>query len=76
MKDSIRELIHAVPFLPFTIHMVDGRKFRIEHPDFVFAPPSKQPWVIVQEPENERTHRLSTLLIASIEESSDASLNA
>ncbi len=76
MKDSIRELLHATPFHPFIIRMADGKDYRVDHPDFVFAPPSKQPWVIIEEAESGRTHRLSVLLIVSIEELTDASLNA
>lgn len=30
--DQIRRILHGTD--PFTIHMVSGRQFRVEHPDF------------------------------------------
>jgi hypothetical protein len=30
----IKELLHAAPFQPFTVHMADGGALRIPHPDF------------------------------------------
>jgi hypothetical protein len=32
---QIRELMHAQPFRPFTVHLVDGRTFAVPHPDFI-----------------------------------------
>jgi hypothetical protein len=71
MKARIRELLRAVPFQPFTIRMTDGRAYRIEHPDFVLASSTDVPQVAVEEPDG-RTHFLSVLLIASIEQDSVA----
>jgi hypothetical protein len=33
--EKVRELIHAQPFTPFVVHLADGRKVSIDHPDFV-----------------------------------------
>jgi cysteine desulfurase len=33
--DAVREMLHAQPFSPFTIRLVDGRGFAVPHPDFV-----------------------------------------
>ncbi|MBV9659229.1 MAG: hypothetical protein JO295_14105 [Verrucomicrobia bacterium] len=33
--DELRDLVHAGPFQPFTLHMADGRKIRVPHPDFI-----------------------------------------
>ena len=30
----IQKLLHAVPFVPFTVHVADGKSFEIRHPDF------------------------------------------
>jgi hypothetical protein len=70
VKDRIRDLLHAVPFRPFVIRLVDGRDFKIEHPDFVHAPPTKTPEVIVSE-ENGRIHFVSVLLISTIDMDAD-----
>ncbi|MDQ3622864.1 MAG: hypothetical protein M3463_10295 [Verrucomicrobiota bacterium] len=32
--DQIEELLHATPFVPFTISMANGRKLTVDHPDF------------------------------------------
>jgi hypothetical protein len=32
---EIREALRKQPFQPFTIHLVDGREFPIEHVDFL-----------------------------------------
>jgi hypothetical protein len=33
--NSLRELLHAAPFKPFTIHLADGRSVKVPHPDFI-----------------------------------------
>ncbi len=33
--EKLRELMHAAPFQPFTIHVADGRALHIPHPDFI-----------------------------------------
>ena len=49
--DEIRTLLHAQPFIPFTIHLADGRKLRIAHPDFV-ATAHKSNTIIVYLPDD------------------------
>jgi hypothetical protein len=36
--DQIRNAKHMVPFRPFTVHLVDGRAFSVQHPDFIALP--------------------------------------
>ena len=38
ITEDVREILHAAPFVPFTIFLANGRTFRIEHPDFVLLP--------------------------------------
>src|ERR1700733_3144303 len=33
--NQVREAMHAQPFVPFVIHLVNGKSFRVKHPDFV-----------------------------------------
>ena len=47
--------------------MADGREYKVEHPDFVLASTTEVPQVIIEEPDG-RTHFLSVLLMASIEQ--------
>lgn len=67
MKARIRDLLRTAPFQPFVIRMADGREYRIEHPGFVLASATEIPQIIVEEADG-RTHFLSVLLMASIEQ--------
>ncbi len=49
--DEIRTLLHGRPFVPFTIHLADGRTMRVEHPDFVATAPEGNS-IIVYEPDS------------------------
>jgi hypothetical protein len=40
MKAGVRKLIHAAPFVPFTIHLADGGQLRIPTVDHIAVPPS------------------------------------
>jgi len=45
---EIRRLYEARPFKPFVIHLADGRKVPVEHPEFMLAPPSGQTVFVVE----------------------------
>jgi hypothetical protein len=66
MKEKIRELLEATPFVPFFIHTAGGKTVRVHHPDFVLAA-SDAPHVVVEEP-NGRIHTLNIMLITSLEQ--------
>ncbi|MFI5458856.1 MAG: hypothetical protein ACHRXM_25795 [Isosphaerales bacterium] len=36
--EQLRNATHAVPFQPFTVHLVDGRSYLVKHPDFIALP--------------------------------------
>ena len=38
--EQLKNVQHAQPFRPFTIHMADGRAFYVKHPDFMSRSPS------------------------------------
>ncbi len=40
MLADIRTLIHATPFLPFTIRTADGREFSVPTVDHIAVPPA------------------------------------
>ena len=46
-SDKIRELVKREPFSPFSIHMNDGRKLDVNHPDFIAIHPEARNTVIV-----------------------------
>ncbi len=40
MKDDVRKLAHATPFVPFTIHLADGGQLRVPTVDHIAVPPA------------------------------------
>jgi hypothetical protein len=66
MKEKIRDLIQAVPFVPFRIQTANGKSFLVHHRDFILAA-SDAPHVIVEEP-NGRVHTINIMLVTSVEE--------
>ncbi len=40
--EQLQRFIHAQPFRPFWIHLADGRKFRVPHPDFIAHKPGSR----------------------------------
>ena len=58
---SIRELNHAVPFVPYEVHMASGETYEVPHPDFVSISPRDSYMIIIDA--EERPHHLSALLI-------------
>jgi hypothetical protein len=44
--EAIRELLHATPFAPFTIHIPDRPPILVQHPDFVALPPNAKTMVV------------------------------
>lgn len=38
--EKLREVLHAQPFEPFTMHVADGRSVPVKHPDFVSVYPA------------------------------------
>ena len=36
---SIREFNHAVPFMPYEIHMASGETYEVPHPDYISISP-------------------------------------
>jgi hypothetical protein len=49
--DKVRSLYQAAPFLPFLMHLADGRQIPVVHHDFIIASPSGQT-VIVYQPDD------------------------
>jgi len=40
--EQVRNAMHAQPFLPFTIHLADGRRYLVKHPDFIAIPTTRR----------------------------------
>ncbi|MEE9294941.1 MAG: hypothetical protein V3W34_08290 [Phycisphaerae bacterium] len=39
-NEQLRKMHQAKPFVPFTLHLADGRSVRVEHPEFLMQTPS------------------------------------
>ena len=64
LGSTVREFARATPFVPFIIQMNDGRRFTVQHPDYVSVSPKGGKLIVYDTRENE-TH-LSGLLVASV----------
>jgi hypothetical protein len=66
MKDEeIRRLLRARPFVPFTVHLPEGRSVHVSHPDFALVSPQGRT-MLAYEPD-ESFNMIDVMLIASIE---------
>ncbi len=64
MTSDIRKLVHAVPFVPFTIHLADGGELRVPTVDHIAVPPAGGRIFVFGD--DERYDVLSALLISRI----------
>lgn len=58
--------IKAQPFVPFRMHLADGRSLRVEHPEFVLYLPGYRTCV-VGDPETGLFDMIDLLLVTSIQ---------
>jgi hypothetical protein len=63
-RETIQELLQRRPFESFVIHMTNGEKFEVRHPEMAILLKTK---VIVGDPENDRSWICSLLHVATIE---------
>ena len=61
---QLRAAHKAVPFQPFTVHMADGRSFRVPHPDFLSMSPGGRTVIVYEE--NDEFSILDLLLMSEI----------
>ena len=62
--DQIRECLRARPFQPLVIHLADGRRLPVPHPEFAMMTPSGRTLFVTDE--NDRVDRVDTLLVTSV----------
>ncbi len=63
--EKLRATLHATPFRPFAIHLADGRRLDVPHPDFVAHVPGGRT-VIVAHPD-ESYNVIDLLLVTDLE---------
>jgi hypothetical protein len=70
--NEIRQSMHAQPFQPFSLKLVDGSVCTVEHPDFIAAPPGRRPRHVAffpvdrNRPGGYETHWIDLELIVSV----------
>jgi hypothetical protein len=62
---QLREARDAVPFRPFTIHLTDGRSYRVAHRDFLLITTSGRV-AVVHQPTTDALDLLDVMLISSL----------
>lgn len=65
-SNAIKKLLQASPFVPFRVHMDNGRMFNVKHPEFVLIHPNGRE-AVVAEPGEDGVEILDILMIQSIE---------
>ena len=63
--EQLKNVHGARPFRPFTVHMGDGRSFRVDHPEFLARSPSGRTIVVYQPDESFSV--LDMLLVTELE---------
>ncbi len=63
--NQVREAVRAQPFVPFIIHLADGRTFDVPHPEFVAVSPNGRELLFVAD--DQGIHQFDMLLVAEIE---------
>ncbi len=69
--EKFRELLHANPFIPFIVHMADGRAIPVAHPDYVASSQSGRISCIFHGPKDASTF-VNILLVTALELNPDA----
>ena len=67
--EKVRELIHAEPFVPFSIRLADGRTIPVVHSDFVSSSPTGRVLHVFHGP-NDASTFIDVLLVTALELSS------
>ena len=70
MLEELRGLVRQVPFTPFRVHLADGRKLDVRHPDFIWLP---RPGVLyIYHDDDQFGERINPLLVVSVESANGA----
>ena len=62
--DQIRLVREANPFVPFTVHLADGRSHRVPHRDYLSMSPGGRTVIVYES--DEAGHLLESLLITEL----------
>ena len=66
--ETLREMLHAQPFQPFTVHVVSGGSYLVDHPEVAWLTRGGRTlYFSLAEGEGERVRILDTALIERLE---------
>ena len=66
--ETFKDLLHAQPFQPFTVHTVSGAAYLVDHPDFVWLTRGgRTVYINLPDGEGERVSIVDTALIERLE---------
>jgi len=63
--ERVRELLNSVPFEKFSIHLADGRAFKVHHPEYVALSASGRTAVVLQP--DDSMNIIDLLLVTDLE---------
>lgn len=66
--DELRDIQRDAPFQPIRIHIADGRKFDVRHPEFLYVPPGPRARTFVITDKNGYMQWFNILLVTSVEQ--------
>jgi hypothetical protein len=64
--EAFRDARDNTPFIPFTMHLADGRKYRVSHPELILIPRGN-PRIIAMSGSDGRIHVIDVLLVIELE---------
>jgi hypothetical protein len=70
--DQLRKAIHPGTFNPFTIHLADGTKMRVDHPEWVYVAPRAERTFVLADKDGSYSV-IDLLLVTRLEFSTAAS---
>jgi hypothetical protein len=65
--DDIRKLLHAEPFRPFFVHLADGGRLLVKHPDFVALAPSGREMLVFRHDRPDDYQAVDIMLVTRLE---------
>jgi len=63
--EKVRDFYNAQPFQPFVMHLADGRKIPVQHPEFIATAPSGRTLTVYQP--DDTLNIIDLLLVTDIE---------
>lgn len=71
--DALQKLYDGEPFSPFVIHLADGRRFPVDHREFIALGPRGRTVIVYQR--DESFHVLDLMLVTGLHAKTKASRN-